>query len=79
MEGTEMRLGICWVLKEDQYLDSGVCLGVLAFDFSFGFTGKFFRTLASSIFATSHAASQGLGFKSAVTVCYFRITVMFLA
>ena len=41
-EGTEMRLGICWVLKEDQYFDSGVCFGVLAIDFSFGFTGKFF-------------------------------------
>lgn len=35
----EMRFGIWWVLKEDQYLDSGVCLGVLGLGFSLGFTG----------------------------------------
>jgi hypothetical protein len=35
----EMRFGIWWVLKEDQYLDSGVCLGVLGFGLSFGLMG----------------------------------------
>lgn len=41
MEDTdERRLGISWRLKEDQYFDSGVCLGVLGLDLSFGFTGK---------------------------------------
>lgn len=32
----EMRSGIWWVLKEDQYLDSGVCFGVLGLGLSFG-------------------------------------------
>lgn len=36
----EMRFGISWVLKEDQYLDSGVCLGVLGLGLSLGFTGS---------------------------------------
>lgn len=35
----EMRFGIWWVLKEDQYLDSGVCLGVLGFGLSLGLMG----------------------------------------
>lgn len=36
----EMRFGICWDLKEDQYLDSGVCFGVLGLGLSLGFTGN---------------------------------------
>lgn len=35
----EMRFGIWWVLKEDQYLDSGVCFGVLGLGLSFGLVG----------------------------------------
>lgn len=49
MEGIENCLGICWVLKEDQYLDSEVWDCVLGLVLSFGLTGKFFDTLASSI------------------------------
>lgn len=49
MEGMENCLGICWVLKEDQYLDSEVWDCVLGLVLSLGLTGKFFDTLASSI------------------------------
>lgn len=35
----EMRSGIWWVLKEDQYFDSGVCFGVLGLGLSFGLMG----------------------------------------
>lgn len=49
MEGMENFLGICWVLKEDQYLDSEVWVCVLGLVLSLGLTGKFFETLASSI------------------------------
>lgn len=45
----EMRFGICWVLKEDQYLDSGVSFWVLGLGFSFGFTGKVLESWWSAI------------------------------
>lgn len=49
-EGTEKaRLSMGWVLKEDQYLDSGVFEGVLGLGLSFGFTGKVLETKGSSI------------------------------
>lgn len=35
----ETRFGIWWVLKEDQYLDSGVSFGVLGLGLSLGLTG----------------------------------------
>ena len=35
----EMRSGIWWVLKEDQYFDSGVWFGVLGLGLSFGLMG----------------------------------------
>ena len=38
----EMRSGIWWVLKEDQYFDSGVCFGVLGLGLSFGLMGSGF-------------------------------------
>lgn len=49
MEGMERSFGICWVLKEDQYLDSEVCFGVRGLVLRLGFTGKFLDTLVSSI------------------------------
>lgn len=32
--------GIGWVLKDDQYFDSGVCESFLGLGLSFGFTGR---------------------------------------
>lgn len=49
----ETRFGISLRLKEDQYFDSGVCLGVLGLDLSFGLTGKLFvmlKELGSAMF-----------------------------
>lgn len=45
----EMRLGICLVLKDDQYLDSGVCFGVRGLGFCFGFTGNVLEIWGSAI------------------------------
>jgi len=65
MEGKEYCLGICWVLKEDQYLDSEVWDCVLGLVLSLGLTGKFFETLASSIEAAKPYSLPGfLGFKN---------------
>ncbi|KAM1475261.1 hypothetical protein ACFX2I_031184 [Malus domestica] len=45
----EMRSGICLVLKEDQYLDSEVCLGVRGLGLCLGFTGKVLEIWCSAI------------------------------
>ena len=60
-EGTEMRSGICWVLKEDQYLNSGVCFRVLGFDFNLGLTGNVLDSCGSAI-ERSSVDFSGLGF-----------------